>query len=117
MDELDELPTHVCIAVVKALNDRCRQAIKDETRSPFLAFTTTSQGLKGTYQTIMNFRKIGMSYMIVRGRTRDNIYLQKEYVEDMYKMYNEKERQSVYLEGEFVSIDSGLVFPDYNPCF
>ncbi len=116
VDELDELPTHTCIAVVKALNDRCRQAIKDETRSPFLAFTTTSQGLKGTYQTIMNFRKIGMSYMIVRGRTRDNIYLQKEYVEDMYKMYNEKETKCL-LEGEFVSIDSGLVFPDYNPAF
>jgi len=116
VDELDELPTHTCIAVVKALNDRCRQALKDETRSPFLAFTTTSQGLKGTYQTIMNFRKIGMSYMIVRGRTRDNIYLQKEYVEAMYKMYNEKETKCL-LEGEFISIDSGLVFPDYNPAF
>lgn len=116
VDELDELPTHACIAVVKALNDRCRQAIKDEERSPFLAFTTTSQGLKGTYQTIMNFRKIGMSYMIVRGRTRDNIYLQKEYVEAMYKMYNEKETKCL-LEGEFISIDSGLVFPDYNPAF
>jgi hypothetical protein len=116
VDELDELPTHTCIAVVKALNDRCRQAIKDEERSPFLAFTTTSQGLKGTYQTIMNFRKIGMSYMIVRGRTRDNIYLQKEYVEAMYKMYNEKETKCL-LEGEFISIDSGLVFPDYNPAF
>lgn len=116
VDELDELPTHTCIAVVKALNDRCRQAIIDEPRSPFLAFTTTSQGLKGTYQTIMNFRKIGMSYMIIRGRTRDNIYLQKEYVDAMYKMYNEKETKCL-LEGEFISIDSGLVFPDYNPAF
>lgn len=116
VDELDELPTHTCIAVVKALNDRCRQSIVGETRSPFLAFTTTSQGLKGTYQTIMNFRKIGMSYMIIRGRTRDNIYLQKEYVEAMYKMYNEKETKCL-LEGEFISIDSGLVFPDYNPAY
>jgi len=116
VDELDELPTHTCIAVVKALNDRCRQAIVGETRSPFLAFTTTSQGLKGTYQTIMNFRKIGISYMIIRGRTRDNIYLQKEYVDAMYKMYNEKEIKCL-LEGEFISIDSGLVFPDYNPTY
>ncbi len=116
VDELDELPIHTCIAVVKALNDRCRQAIVGETRSPFLAFTTTSQGLKGTYQTIMNFRKIGMSYMIIRGRTRDNIYLQKEYVDAMYKMYNEKEIKCL-LEGEFISIDSGLVFPDYNPTY
>jgi hypothetical protein len=113
VDELDELPTYKAIAVVKALNDRCRQAIPG-CRPPFLAFATTSQGLKGTYQVVESFRKIGMNFVIVRGRTRDNIYLDKEYVESMYKIYNEKERKCL-LEGEFISIDSGLVYPDYNP--
>ena len=73
-----------------------------------------AKGLKEPIRLLMNFRKIGMSYMIIRGRTRDNIYLQKEYVDAMYKMYNEKETKCL-LEGEFISIDSGLVFPDYNP--
>ena len=113
VDELDELPITTCIGVVKALNDRCRQNIPD-CRPPFIAFTTTSQGLKGTYQTVMNFRKAGIGYVIVRGRTRDNIHLLKEYVDSMYAMYNDKERECL-LEGKFISIDSGLVFPDYNP--
>lgn len=113
VDELDELPTHAAIDVVKSINDRCRQIVEDA-RPPFLAFATTSQGLKGTYQVVQNFRKQGIGYMIMRARTRDNIFLPKEYVETQYKIYNEKERECL-LEGKFISINSGLVYPDYNP--
>ena len=113
IDELDELPTHTAVAVVKAINDRCRQNIEG-CRSPFITFATTSQGIKGTYQVVENFKRIGVNFMIIRGKTRDNIYLPKEYVDSMYAIYNEKERKCL-LEGEFVSIDSGLVYPDYNP--
>lgn len=113
IDELDELPTYNAMAVVKACNDRCRQIIPD-CREPFLAFATTSQGLKGTYQTCMSFKNTGMPFMIIRGRTKDNTFLPKEYVASMYKIYNEKEIECL-LEGKFISIDSGLVFPDYDP--
>ena len=113
IDELDELPTQTAMAVVKAVNDRTRQVVEDF-RSPFLMFTTSSQGLKGTYQTVMHFKKADISYLLIRGRTKDNIYLPKDYVENMYRIYNEKERACL-LEGQFVSVDSGLVFPDYNP--
>lgn len=50
----------------------------------------------------------------MRARTRDNIYLDRDYVKNIYAIYNEKETACL-LEGKFVSIDSGLVFPDYNP--
>jgi hypothetical protein len=43
-----------------------------------------------------------------------NTFLPKDYVDNTYAIYNEKERACL-LEGKFVSIDSGLVFPDYNP--
>lgn len=112
-DELDELDTQTAMAVVKSINDRCRQQV-DGFRSPFMVYTTSSQGLKGTYQTIMHFKKSGIGYVLMRARTRDNIYLPKDYVDNMYAIYNEKERDCL-LEGKFVSIDSGLVFPDYNP--
>lgn len=113
IDELDELDTQTAMAVVKSSNDRCRQQIVGW-RSPAFIFCTSSQGLKGTYQTIMHFKKSGIGYVLMRARTRDNIYLPKDYVKSMYSIYNEKETACL-LEGQFVSIDSGLVFPDYNP--
>lgn len=113
VDELDELPTQTAMAVVKSINDRCRQIV-DGYRTPFMTYTTSSQGLKGTYQTIMHFKKTGMPYVLMRGRTRDNIYLPEDYVDNMYRIYNEKEVDCL-LEGKFISIDSGLVFPDYDP--
>ena len=113
VDELDELDTQTAMAVVKSINDRCRQQIEGF-RTPFMCYTTSSQGLKGTYQTIMHFQKSGIGYVLMRARTKDNIYLPKDYVENMYSIYNEKE-VAWLLEGQFVSIDSGLVFPDYHP--
>lgn len=113
VDELDELDTSTAMAVVKSINDRCRQQI-DGFRTPFMAYTTSSQGLKGTYQTVMHFQRSGIGYVLMRARTKDNIYLPKDYVDNMYSIYNEKE-VACLLEGEFVSIDSGLVFPDYHP--
>ena len=113
VDELDELDTQTAMAVVKSINDRCRQQIEGF-RTPFMCYTTSSQGLKGTYQTIMHFKKNGIGYVLMRARTKDNIYLPKDYVENMYSIYNEKETACL-LDGAFVSIDSGLVFPDYNP--
>ena len=113
VDELDELDTQTAMAVVKSINDRCRQQI-DGFRTPFMAYTTSSQGLKGTYQTVMHFQKSGIGYVLMRARTKDNIYLPKDYVENMYSIYNKKE-VACLLEGQFVSIDSGLIFPDYHP--
>lgn len=113
VDELDELPTYTAVAVVKSINDRCRQSVKG-TRPPFLVFATTSQGLKGTYQVVQSFRKKGINHVIIRARTKDNIFLPKEYVQSQYAIYNEKEKRCL-LEGEFISIDSGLVYPDYDP--
>jgi len=113
VDELDELDTQTAMAVVKSINDRCRQQV-DGFRSPFMVYTTSSQGLKGTYQTVMHFKKSGIGYVLMRAETRMNTYLPKDYVDNMYAIYNEKERACL-LEGKFISIDSGLVFPDYNP--
>lgn len=113
VDELDELDTQTAMAVVKSINDRTRQQIEGM-RSCFIMFTTSSQGLKGTYQTVMHFNKSNIGYVLIRARTKDNIYLPPDYIKNMYSIYNEKERDCL-LEGKFVSIDSGLIFPDYNP--
>lgn len=113
VDELDELDTQIAMEAVKSINDRVRQQMEGF-RSPFIAFATTSQGLKGMYQTVMHFNKSGIGYVLMRARTRDNIFLPKDYVKNLYSIYNEKETKCL-LEGVFLSIDSGLVFPDYDP--
>ena len=113
VDELDELDTQIAMEAVRSINDRVRQQIEGF-RSPFIAFATTSQGLKGMYQTVMHFNKSGIGYVLMRARTRDNIFLPKDYVKNLYSIYNEKETKCL-LEGVFLSIDSGLIFPDYNP--
>jgi len=112
VDELDELPTAVAMEAVKSVNDRVRQTVEGF-RDPFICFATTSQGLKGLYQTVLHFKKSGIGYVLMRARTKDNTFLPADYVKNLYAIYNEKERRCL-LEGEFISIDSGLVFPDYD---
>lgn len=112
-DECDELPTEVMMEAVRSLNERLRQQLLGE-RPPYAKWTTTSQGLKGLYQTTLQFKTNGIPFTIIRARTRDNKYLPPEYIQAMYAMYNDKEREC-FLEGQFVSVDSGLTFPDYDP--
>ena len=100
VDELDELDTQKSMELVKSVNDRARQNVQGF-RPPFLCFATTSQGLKGTYQTVMHFQKSGIAYIIIRARTRDNTSLEKDYVSNMYKIYNEKETQCNYTFSKF----------------
>ena len=113
LDELSELPPDVCMEAIKSINDRVRQQI-DGFRTPFIVSVSSAQGLDGQYMAMEHFKRNGMGYFKVRGETRDNTFLPKSYVENLYKIYNEKERK-VYLEGHFMSVKSSLVFSDYDP--
>lgn len=113
LDELSELSPETCMEAIKSINDRVRQQV-ESFRTPFIVSVSSSQGLDGQYLAMEHFKRNGMGYFKVRGETKDNIYLPKSYVENLYKIYNEKERK-VYLEGHFMSVKSSLVFSDYDP--
>lgn len=113
LDELSELPPDVCMEAIKAVNERTRQTVK-EFRDPFIVSVSSSQGLDGQYMAMEHFRRNGISYVYIRGETRDNIYLKKSDIENLYKIYNDTERK-VYLEGYFLSVKTSLVFSDYDP--
>lgn len=113
LDELSELPPDVCMEAIKSINDRVRQQIEGF-RTPFIVSVSSAQGLDGQYMAMEHFKRNGMGYFKVRGGTRDNTFLPKSYVENLYKIYNEKEIK-VYLEGQFMSVKSSLVFSDYDP--
>ena len=113
LDELSELPPEICMEAIKAVNERTRQTVRDF-RDPFIVSVSSSQGLDGQYMAMEHFKKNGISYVYIRGETKDNIYLKKADIDNLYKIYNETERK-VYLEGYFLSVKTSLVFSDYDP--
>jgi hypothetical protein len=115
-DEVDDLGTSasddLTFEAIKAMNERTRQIIKD-IRKPFLCFGSTSQGQKGLYRVYTQFIKTGAAFVLIRGSTRDNPHLDPEYVDSLYRMYNETERK-VFLEGFFLPISTGRVIGDFD---
>lgn len=114
VDEMDELPADKVLEVVKAVQERCRVRMPPPfDRDPFIFFSTTAQGLGGTYQLCEYFKKRKIPYAIVRGKTEYNTSLAKSQVELLRKLYNEDEARA-YLDGEFVNLTSGRVYPEFD---
>jgi hypothetical protein len=110
-DELDELSLEYGEEAFKAISERSRITFPDG-RSPFAAFYSTAQGYKTLYSTIRSLKEKDIGYVLVRGLTKDNPYNSKGYYDNLYKIYNENERRA-YLEGLFVNLQTGMVYPDF----
>lgn len=116
LDEIDDLglstAEDVTFEAVKAVNERTRQKIRN-IRPPFIAMGSTSQGQLGLYRLYTQFRKTGTGFVKIRGRTRDNTFLPEGYANELAALYTSQERE-VYLEGKFLAISRGQVFPDFS---
>jgi hypothetical protein len=112
VEEIDELTEDKAIEAIRSLSERCRQQIPGE-RPPAICLGSTAQGQKGLYRIYNHFKKNGVGFVLMRGRTQDNIYLPKELIQDMLKTYTPEEKR-VFMDGEFLSIAKGRVFPDFN---
>jgi hypothetical protein len=111
-DEADELPQDKAILAFVALSERCRVPLPDN-RRPFMVTTTTAQGMRGCYQFTESLKEKGVPFIIIRGHTNLNVYLDPAFYERQYALYNEQERRA-YLFGEFVNLQSGRVYPEYD---
>jgi hypothetical protein len=112
VEEIDELTEDKALEAVRALSERCRQQVPDE-RTPFLCLGSTSQGQKGLYRIYNHFKKSGVGFLLIRGRTQDNRYLPRAYVADMMRMYTPDEKR-VFMDGEFLAIAKGRVLGDFS---
>jgi len=112
VEEIDELTIDKMLEAVKALNERCRQVMPNE-RDPCISFASTSQGQKGLYAIYNYFKKSGMGFVLIRGKTEDNHHLPKKLIRDMYKMYTPEERE-VFMHGKFLAIAKGRVIPGFD---
>jgi hypothetical protein len=112
VEELDELTEDKALEAVRALSERTRQQLPGE-RSPFLCFGSTSQGQKGLYRIYNHFKKSGVGFVLIRGRTQDNVFLPKELIADMLRTYTPEEKL-VFMDGEFLAIAKGRVLGDFS---
>lgn len=116
-DEIDEVPSERVQKIVTAIQERCRVVMpagKDmPSRDPFIFFSTTAQGLGGTYQLIEYFKEKNLPYIKIRGRTQDNTNLAASQIKLLRGLYTEDEARA-YLDGEFVNLSTGRVYPEYD---
>jgi hypothetical protein len=112
VEELDELTEDKALEAVRALSERCRQQVIGF-REPFLCFGSTSQGQKGLYRIYTHFKKTGVGFLLIRGRTQDNPFLPKSQIVFMLKSYTPEEKR-VFMDGEFLSIAKGRVLGDFS---
>lgn len=111
-DEIDEVPAEKVKKIVTAIQERCRKRIPILNRDPFIFFSTTAQGMGGTYQLCKYFDKQAVRYAIVRGRTADNPNLAASQIELLRKLYTPDE-QKAYLDGEFINLTTGRVYYEF----
>jgi hypothetical protein len=114
VDELDELSQDVAMEAYGAISERVRIEFPDG-KKPFSLYATTAQGYRGTYQTIEELKDKGIGYTHIRGLTKDNvgIGIPHETYDKWYSLFDENERMA-FLEGRFVNLTAGRVYPGYD---
>lgn len=111
-DEVDELSQQKVIELNKAIRERTRLALPDG-RIPYIMYFTTVHGYSGLYNVVQELKRAKQKYLLVRGLTKDNTTFPKSYVNSLYAIYDENERLA-YLEGRFVNLKAGRVYPEYD---
>lgn len=118
-DEIDEVPADRVKKIVTAIQERCRAILPRSSngmmpeREPFIAFTTTAQGLGGMYMLTEEFKKKNIPHAIIRGRTQDNTHLAPSQIQLLRQLYTEDEARA-YLDGEFVNLAQGRVYYEFD---
>jgi len=111
-DEIDELPQSKVLTANKAIRERTRIMLPDG-RIPYIAYFTTVQGYRGLYNVVKELKRTAQHYVLIRGETKANTSLAESYVKSLFAIYDESERMA-YLEGRFVNLRTGRVYPDYD---
>ena len=118
LDELDEVPSSHVMPIIKAVQERCRINLPESpymTRTePFIAISTTAQGLGGTFLLTEYFRQHNIPFIKIRGRTQDNTTLSKSQLANLRKLYTPDEARA-FLDGEFVNLTTGRVYYEFDP--
>lgn len=111
-DEIDELPEGKVLEANKAIRERTRLMLPGG-RIPYIMYFTTTQGFRGLYRVVQELKRTKQKYILIRGLTKNNTSLAPSYYKSLYALYDDNERMA-YLEGRFVNLRAGRVYPDYD---
>lgn len=110
IDELDTLKQEHAAAAWNKVIARCRQK-----KGPGILNTcsvaTTPEGFRFAYERWEKKKSAG--YSIYRAPTYSNPYLPESYIDSLRATYPSNLLEA-YLEGKFVNLTSGSVYPDFN---
>ncbi|RLE25643.1 MAG: terminase [Acidobacteria bacterium] len=73
---------------------------------------STPEGFRFLYKKFKKNPQEG--YKLIQGRTEDNPFLPRGYVDNLRASYP-PELIEAYLNGQFVNLESGVVYPNYDP--
>ena len=116
VDELDTLETDKAAEAWQKLLARNRKRIvprngKNVSTKNTASVYTTPEGFRFVYKRWKKESPDG--YELIQASTYDNPFLPKEYIKNLEESYP-KELISAYLNGEFVNLESGTVYPNYD---
>jgi hypothetical protein len=116
VDELDTLDTDKAQEAWQKLLGRNRKRIIPKRAGVLTKNTasvyTTPEGYRFVYQRWMKEKLHG--YELIQASTYDNPFLPKEYIRNLKESYPEQLIEA-YLNGQFVNLAQGTVYPNYHP--
>ena len=110
IDELDTLSKPKAEQAWNMVIARNRQKLPEGNRNKVGVFTTP-EGYRFVYDRWEKNKQKG--YLLLKARTVDNIYLPKEYVENLRATYPDNLIEA-YLNGEFVNLNGSQVYISFN---
>ena len=116
VDELDTLEADKAAEAWQKLLARNRKRIvprngKQISTKNTASVYTTPEGFRFVYKRWKKEAPDG--YELIQASTYDNPFLPKDYIKNLEESYP-KELISAYLNGEFVNLESGTVYPNYD---
>lgn len=113
VDELDTLGTEQARQVWNKILGRNRQKKPDGSLNT-VAVGTTPEGFRFVYERWVKNKKPGDGYELIRAPTMSNARnLPDGYIESLQASYPSN-LLAAYLDGEFVNLQSGSVYPDFD---
>jgi len=110
IDEFDTLEQKKAANAWRKCLARCRKKKPDGEKNT-LAIATTPEGFRFVYEAWQKSPKAG--YQLYRAPTSSNPFLPDGYVEQLRAIYPAN-LLDAYLEGLFVNLTSGAVYPDFD---
>lgn len=110
LDELDTMQTEKAREAWNKVIARCRQR-KPDGKPNTAAVGTTPEGFRFCYERWQ--KNPTEKYVLYRAPTASNPYLPESYIEGLRETYPPA-LLNAYLEGQFVNLSSGGVYPDFD---